>query len=1068
MKKLHNLQNYFLLLLLAMGLNLKAQNVRTEYADKINEVFAGVDLSRVPHHLLTDYAMEFVDLKAYNGVENDSNYVSKGIYRSAYNTLLMARTQTNVADLIRPNQFYNNWQDKREAYTIALSGLYYKYSSFREDAHPDYITISDNKLYDKYVDGVWQNPYETHQVFMMAPPITRYNYKNMVVELPENLWYSNQDVQVQSIAIDFNDGNGYQTINFRESINLTYESEGIYDWDYKLTLTNGENLFSHSKIIIGDNVASLTQAKRLPTDPCDPANPNDLEYDEIAFQGTQQFDGKANSATIQIEYAGDSFCGDITKPLIVAEGFDTGLSGDEEPLGADNMDEFLTQIRIPSVSLRGEIDTYDIIYINWDQGRDDLRRNALLLEEIITWVNDEKVDGAEQNVVLGQSMGGVLARYALANMEEESDLDHDTRLYISHDAPHQGANIPIGIQFFARHIANEFIDTPAGGAEISAGTGGSASIEEINNLFNQPGTQQLLSTYVDSSLNIDNTAFDDWQTELQSKGYPTQTRNIAISNGSFCGNPQDYDYNASLFKIDGKANSGLIVDILGLFFGVVDDIALAMLFEEPALLLGILPGGSKYDINFNAKALPQANSSANVYSGKIEYTKTLIWLIPITVSITDLSANAYANLSFDVYPGGRNDLFDTLNDIVYFDDIDYNENGEADYTQFQADMLNFFAGSVDIDFENEEAFGFIPSVSALDVGGGNSSLDDNDYFKIYNAENPPTGGLSIPFHNFISAYFDNNSNNERHISFNFRNGDWLATELDTIINNEEIFDCSNLCNGNIQGSSLVCSESDFTITGQTNSVSWSIEPSNAGTINVDPNNQNNITLTRNTNFSDTAVLKASVSTEKCGSGEITKELKFGIPTQSTPVSLSGPDELNPGQQGTYSYSISSFNNASNFEWVLFSNIFPNAEQHFELNVISNSTFSVKPDFDVPAGNYTVQARVGNGCGFYPISKTIYVYEGDGTPVLYSASNLYKIYPNPSSTYFNISLVDKNLQPINTNGIYGELLDMNGLMKKNVNIKNNQAKVNASNLRKGVYILRIHYDGKTEGHQVIVE
>jgi hypothetical protein len=31
-----------------------------------------------------------------------------------------------------------------------------------------------------------------------------------------------------------------------------------------------------------------------------------------------------------------------------------------------------------------------------------------------------------------------------------------------------------------------------------------------------------------------------------------------------------------------------------------------------------------------------------------------------------------------------------------------------------------------------------------------------------------------------------------------------------------------------------------------------------------------------------------------------------------------------------------------------------------------------------------------------------------------------------------------------------------------------AGVEASNLRKGIYILRIHYDGVFEGHQVIVE
>jgi hypothetical protein len=75
----------------------------------------------------------------------------------------------------------------------------------------------------------------------------------MEVKLLENLWYSNQYAQVQSMAIDFNDGNGYQTLNFRESMDVSYESSGIYDWDYRLTLANGEILHSHSKVIIGDS-----------------------------------------------------------------------------------------------------------------------------------------------------------------------------------------------------------------------------------------------------------------------------------------------------------------------------------------------------------------------------------------------------------------------------------------------------------------------------------------------------------------------------------------------------------------------------------------------------------------------------------------------------------------------------------------------------------------------------------------------------------------------------------------------------------------------------------------------
>lgn len=97
-------------IVLSLSFGLNAQTVSNDFKNTINDVFAGVDLTKVPHHLLLDYAMEFVDIRSYNGVATDTNYVHKGIYTAGYNTLLMARTQTSVRDLVHPNQFNANWE----------------------------------------------------------------------------------------------------------------------------------------------------------------------------------------------------------------------------------------------------------------------------------------------------------------------------------------------------------------------------------------------------------------------------------------------------------------------------------------------------------------------------------------------------------------------------------------------------------------------------------------------------------------------------------------------------------------------------------------------------------------------------------------------------------------------------------------------------------------------------------------------------------------------------------------------------------------------------------------------
>lgn len=603
---------------------------------------------------------------------------------------------------------------------------------------------------------------------------------------------------------------------------------------------------------------------------------------------TKSYAGVFGTASIQIDDAGND--GMITRPLIVAEGFESGLLGQENEFGENNIEEFIEDLEESrSADLRnlltnqtefvyGDQD-YDIIYVNWDNPRANLQLNAYVLEEVINWVNSEKTSNADQNVVLGQSMGGVIARYALADMEQTPNLDHDTKLYISHDALHQGANIPLGIQYLARHLADQFVGTPLGDFSFEVSNDSEASIEEINALFNEPGTQQLLANYITPNFAHSTSEFDAFQTDLQSKGYPILTRNIAISNGSHCANTQEYAYNASLFRMNGNARTGVLADLLGSFLSIADDIALAILFDEPALILGVLPGSSQFNLDFNAKALPLANTTANIYKGKVSYTKKLLWFININVNLTDRSYNNPVSLSYDKYAGGRYELFDQVNDIDFFDDDnDFNGDGEPDITQFHADLLNVLIGSANIDFNTEQTFGFIPVPSALDVGGGTTVLNDGHYFRTYNAATPPTGNLSIPFHNFITAYLDDNSLNEQHISFNFRNGDWLATELDIAIGNEEVFDCSYVCNGvRISGSSSVCFNSSETYSipafpAAANAViTWSISP--AGGFTLTPNG-NSVTVAPNGNFSGEATLMVSVDTD-CGTVDAEKTIQTG-------------------------------------------------------------------------------------------------------------------------------------------------------------------------------------------------
>jgi hypothetical protein len=46
-----------------------------------------------------------------------------------------------------------------------------------------------------------------------------------------------------------------------QSINLNYRNEGTYTWDYKLTLTSGQIRYSHSKLLVGNQIAPIGSAQ---------------------------------------------------------------------------------------------------------------------------------------------------------------------------------------------------------------------------------------------------------------------------------------------------------------------------------------------------------------------------------------------------------------------------------------------------------------------------------------------------------------------------------------------------------------------------------------------------------------------------------------------------------------------------------------------------------------------------------------------------------------------------------------------------------------------------------------
>ena len=253
----------------------------------------------------------------------------------------------------------------------------------------------------------------------------------------------------------------------------------------------------------------------------------------IAYQGydeTQAYFGQG-----EYEIFADLQAGTLDKPVIVLDGFDPGDSRDIAGLynslsfGGDNIADIVRDEGFDVVILNAPQYTTDGKFI--DGGSDYIQRNAMVLVETIQQINDQKV-GNEELVILGPSMGGLIARYALAYMEE-NNIEHETRLYISFDSPHLGANIPISLQYLINYLAVQ--------------TGDPLAQALIDDVLGSPAAKEMLIDHLEAHLlagsefEQDPTKLlpegapdfrDAFQGELNALGFPSNVRNVAMINGA--------------------------------------------------------------------------------------------------------------------------------------------------------------------------------------------------------------------------------------------------------------------------------------------------------------------------------------------------------------------------------------------------------------------------------------------------------------------------------------------------------------------------------------------------------
>ncbi len=366
----------------------------------------------------------------------------------------------------------------------------------------------------------------------------------------EDLFFEESSKKIVTLTAQF-DGQGSHTIIqnsqfINKEVAIGYATTGPKTLTFTATYTNGSQTTTKGSLYV--SVASAN-AMRNPDEGIEDGNITAT----LPFTGYEPGDLPIlGQLEYRIFYHGtpNNYERILKKPIVIIDGFDPF---DRRKIqDSDNLDPDLSEEEHISIedlmtykdnfgdseSLIGKLRAlgYDVVIVNHpiyedvatgktiDGGADYIERNAMAHIALYQYLNQSIYNNGsnEQLTIMGPSMGGQISRYALAYMEEHN-LEHNTKLWVSIDSPHLGANIPMGAQsniYFLGYVYGDQI-----------------AKDQYDFLLNSPaGKQQLLLQFSNANTNLP-PYFQQYHSNLEAnlpsfKGFPQLPRKVAISNGS--------------------------------------------------------------------------------------------------------------------------------------------------------------------------------------------------------------------------------------------------------------------------------------------------------------------------------------------------------------------------------------------------------------------------------------------------------------------------------------------------------------------------------------------------------
>ncbi|MGB0176275.1 MAG: esterase/lipase family protein [Owenweeksia sp.] len=494
----------------------KSQGMLGSAAYNLHYFFSGVNPVSNPYHdFLYPLSAHVVDTGFYQNYSTDTNY-AQNWYR-LYEEMRYMNFDTTALDIsdsvyVAANGFGSD--------TVVFGFMDYDFYGLKDGA----LSSNTYFIFDTIADTIGDkpgrpdHPFTSNRLFAPSPLIPSSFYSQVTFRIDEDFFFIDSwkfDWEGVTLRIDYGDGNGFHNYgNFSNPIHevVNYGSAGEKVLFFELVQGGSTVATGRAKF----KVANATVA--TPPD----------DFFTMPGISVGHYEGCEESAS--------------RKAVVFVEGIDIL---DKYPATNRNVsqiyDEMIDLEQLDNLRNHG----YEFYVIDWENSKRDIRTNAMYLVNFLDWLKCQ-IPNNQQFVVIGESMGGLCSQYALKYMESEAYMTepifgreacqpeqmHKTRLFMTFDSPHRGANIPLGVQALYRNFYQ-------GRMGELLGVAGRIFSVVFEDWLASKATRQMLLFHLDATDGNGNyfphNDFYDFQDEYLR---PEFCKVMALSNGSMTGTNQ--------------------------------------------------------------------------------------------------------------------------------------------------------------------------------------------------------------------------------------------------------------------------------------------------------------------------------------------------------------------------------------------------------------------------------------------------------------------------------------------------------------------------------------------------